>query len=406
MKTFVIFFSELVLIFAVIIIHGCDRSTDPYSAETHDAPLFKVHDKATHDASIIVNTTDDELNFDGDCSLREAIQAANSDTAVDACTAGSGADIIIVPAGTYILSIAGRGEDANATGDLDITADLTINGEGAAATIIDASELDRVFHIISGTVLISRMAVVNGQTFGGNAGGIQNEGTLTVRDGGGIQNMLTLTVIHSTVSGNVSDFGGGIQNSSNGTLTIIGSTVSGNMAEFGGGLSNLGTTATLINSTISGNTASDGGGGMDNSGTLELINCTVSTNTAPVGGGIFNFGVQATLTNTIVAGNISGGDCNGTITSLGHNLDSDGSCVISGVNDDITSASPALGPLQNNGGPTETHALLFGSPAVNAGDCSGGTIITDQRGVHRPMGTDCDIGAFEKEADRKKFRDK
>lgn len=66
---------------------------------------------------------------------------------------------------------------------------------------------------------------------------------------------------------------------------------------------------------------------------------------------------------------------------------------MSGVNDDITSASPALGPLQNNGGPTETHALLFGSPAVNAGDCSGGTIITDQRGVHRPMGTDCDIGS-------------
>jgi len=76
---------------------------------------------AGYAAEIAVTTTADELNADGDCSLREAIQAANTDTAVDACPAGSGADTIVVPAGTYAISIAGTGEDANATGDFDIT---------------------------------------------------------------------------------------------------------------------------------------------------------------------------------------------------------------------------------------------------------------------------------------------
>ena len=76
-----------------------------------------------------VNTTDDELNSDGDCSLREAIQAANTDSAVDACPAGSGGDTITLPAGTYTLAIAGMGEDNNATGDLDILNNVTINGQ-------------------------------------------------------------------------------------------------------------------------------------------------------------------------------------------------------------------------------------------------------------------------------------
>ncbi|NIM52595.1 MAG: CSLREA domain-containing protein, partial [Gemmatimonadales bacterium] len=98
-------------------------------------------------ATITVNTTDDELNADGDCSLREAITAANTDAVVDTCTAGSGTDTITVPAGTYTLSIAGTGEDAAATGDLDVTDDLTINGAGADSTIIDGGGIDRVLHV-------------------------------------------------------------------------------------------------------------------------------------------------------------------------------------------------------------------------------------------------------------------
>ena len=100
-------------------------------------------------ANIAVNTTADELNSDGDCSLREAIQSANTNTGVDACTPGSGTDTITVPAGTYTLSIAGAGEDANATGDLDITSNLSITGAGNTLTIIDGGAIDRVIEIFS-----------------------------------------------------------------------------------------------------------------------------------------------------------------------------------------------------------------------------------------------------------------
>jgi CSLREA domain-containing protein len=100
-----------------------------------------------HAATITVNTTNDELNSDGDCSLREAIQAANTDATVDACTTGSGADTITLPAGTYTLSLAGASEDANATGDLDITSVITIDGADAASTTIDGGGLDRVLDV-------------------------------------------------------------------------------------------------------------------------------------------------------------------------------------------------------------------------------------------------------------------
>jgi hypothetical protein len=116
------------------------------------------------------------------------------------------------------------------------------------------------------------------------------------------------------------------------------------------------------------------------------------------GGGIF-VDSEVTLRNTIVAGNLSGGDCRGRPNSDGYNLDSDSSCSLSGVGD-ISGVDPLLGPLQDNGGPTETHALLPGSPAIDAGDDS--TCLTaDQRGVARPLDGDgdgtavCDIGAYE-----------
>ena len=115
--------------------------------------------------TIIVTTTDDELNSDGDCALREAIQAANTDTAVDACPAGSGDDAITLGAGSYTLTLAGTLEDNNATGDLDIvgsTGDLTVNGAGASSTIIDGGGIDRVLHILNGTATINDATVTNG----------------------------------------------------------------------------------------------------------------------------------------------------------------------------------------------------------------------------------------------------
>ncbi len=98
-------------------------------------------------ATISVNTTTDEYNSDGDCSLREAIVAANTDAAVDACPTGSGADTIVIPAGTYILSLIPGGSDDATSGDLNITDDLTLSGSGPNVTTIDANGIDRVIRV-------------------------------------------------------------------------------------------------------------------------------------------------------------------------------------------------------------------------------------------------------------------
>jgi len=361
------------------------------------------------------------LNSDGDCALREAIQAANTDSAVDACPAGSGADTIVVPAGTYTLSVAGAGEDANATGDLDITADLTINGAGAATTVIDAADLDRVIEIGLGvTAEISGLTMQNGSA--GAAGGIHNGGSLTisnsvVRDntatpghGGGIANAgggaLSLTLNDSTVSGNTANAsaGGGIVNFPGNTTALNRSTVSGNSSNAGGGILNDGTLA-LTNSTVSGNTDSSAqGGGIWQAfagGTLQIQSSTVSGNT---GRGIGHSSGVVTLKNTILA-NSTAADCSpvlgsGSVISLGHNLIENNACVIGGnVTGNIIGSDPMLGPLANHGGPTQTHALLAGSPAIDAGSPDCPPPATDQRGVSRPQGAACDIGAFELESE-------
>jgi hypothetical protein len=207
----------------------------------------------------------------------------------------------------------------------------------------------------------------------------------------------TLTVTESTVSGNATGDdgnGGGILNSD--TLTLNNSTVSGNVGFFGGGI--LGEGSSTINNT------------------------TVSDNTGLFGGGVFMFGGGGnvtTLKNTIVAGNTltsmdpdTGPDCfvsgPGSFTSHGFNLIGDlTACTFGPVASDITGMDPLLGPLQNNGGPTETHALLAGSPARDKGDpdnckrVDGSAVTTDQRGATRPVDGDavpgavCDIGAYE-----------
>ncbi|HEX9441303.1 MAG TPA: CSLREA domain-containing protein, partial [Roseiflexaceae bacterium] len=123
---------------------------------------------AAHAATIGVDTNADELTVDGNCSLREAIRAANLNAAVDACPSGSGAasDTITLPPDTYTLSIPGANEDAALSGDLDITGDLTITGALSTTTIIDGGALDRVYDVISGTVTIANVTVRNGSDGG------------------------------------------------------------------------------------------------------------------------------------------------------------------------------------------------------------------------------------------------
>jgi hypothetical protein len=250
-----------------------------------------------------------------------------------------------------------------------------------------------------GTMSIAN-SVVSGNTTNGEQASV----------GGGIYHFEgTITVDNSTVSGSIAALhGGGIKND-RGTVTLTNSTVSDNTADSsggsssGGGIRNDGGSVGLINSTVSGNTVGQmsvgqGGGLYHMDGTITLINSTVSANSADRGGGIFNSRPdEVSLVNTIIAGNSapSNPDCYGALNSLGHNLTSTNSgCIVPASAGDLFGFDPTLGPLQDNGGPTLTHALLPGSPAIDATD-DGQTPNTDQRGVARPQGIVGDIGAFE-----------
>lgn len=373
-------------------------------------PLLILQKHPIYAANIVVNTTADELNSDGDCSLREAIQSANSNTSVDACTAGSGTDTINVPAGTYVLSISGTGEDANATGDLDITSNLSINGASATSTIIDGGGIDRVIEVRPGaTVQMNSVTVRNG-----NNSGIFNQGTLTLNNdtvtnntrvdfGGGILNFGTMTINNSTIDDNdttgtnLSGGGGGIF--TQGTITITNSTVSNNTSQGrGGGIYNLDLTLNITNSTISANTALNGGGGFNRFGTVNFTNTTIANNIATDnGGGVWNLGGTLSVKNTVLSANnaaTAADNCAGVISSQGYNILSDASCALVGVGD-LNNTNPLLGLLSSNGGPTQTHALLSGSPAIDQVALSSCTVGTDQRGVARPQGASCDSGSYE-----------
>jgi CSLREA domain-containing protein len=370
--------------------------------------------KAAGAASFVVNTTLDAVDASpgdgscasaaGPCTLRAAIQEAN---------ALAGADTITVPAGTFTLAIAGSGEDFAATGDLDIRDAVTITGQGATTTIVDAARIDRVFDIldVAGSVAIEALTTRNGFSQPANlAGGIWNSATLTLSQvrvetsegrlgGGGILNDNDLTATDVTLSGNVTNSqGAGLYNTGIARLERV--TVSGNdSAAAAAGIQNDGT-LTLINVTLSGNTAVTDGGGLYNGVEATLGNVTVATNGANRGGGIFTPG-DATFTNTIVGDSLSGGSCEatGTVTSVGSNLDTDATCSFTGPGD-LSGVAAGLGSLANNGGPTQTHTLLAGSPAIDAGT-SCPPPATDQRGLPRPVDGDgdtvavCDIGAVE-----------
>ena len=301
--------------------------------------------------------------------------------------------------------------------ELFVNKSVTISGPGARSLAVDGNANGRVFHIAPGkTVAISGLTIRNASA---NAGPDLN-------DGGGIYNdHATLTVTNCTVSGNFAVLGGGIMNdgsSGSASLTISNSTLSGNSASFlGGGIYNDGafsstTTVTVDNCTLSGNSAPEGGG-IDNGGfsgnpTLTVRNSTLSGNSAPSGGGIYNSATSsgnATLNigNTILNAGASGANIfndKGTVTSNGYNLSSDnGGGFLAAATDQI-STDPKLAPLADNGGPTSTHALFAGSPAIDKGKDLSGT-GKDQRGRTRPRdeasitnaagGDGSDIGAFE-----------
>lgn len=388
---------------------------------------------------ITVTTTEDELNNNGKCSLREAVQASNSDMAVDSCPAGQGDDTIQLTSAVYTLSLGGNSEDENTEGDLDITGALTITGTGAEATVIQSglntdNAIDRILHVLNASTLTIRNVHIrygrasSGATphIDGGAIYVAATGMLNVyssivsynwgANGGGITSAENTIVIieNSTFSNNESISGGGALNS-NGVVRIRNTTFRENIGFFGGAIISSGKSIVVINSTLSGNRAvksdwfpgeSGYGGAIYNTGNLTLNNVTIFDNSATKGGGIFNATGIVTTSNSIIAMNISN-DCSGSIISSNYNLDSDNSCNLTQTRD-IPNSDPKLDKLEDNGGPTWTHALLVDSPAIDAGNPlkpgSGETSCQDidQRGISRPKYDVCDIGAYEDDSLRYK----
>jgi hypothetical protein len=306
----------------------------------------------------------------------------------------------------HAISLASSGDSITVAAatyreNLSIGLSLQIVGASAATTIIDGGGVNTVV-TVSKSVLVSlsNMTIRNGfATIGG--GGIYNNGTLTINN--------------STVKGNrAKSGGGGICN--NFSLTINNSTINGNRAQgtvysAGGAIYNFGRLA-INNSTLSGNSAIVGGGIFNHDGgTLRINNSTLSGNsTGSGGGGNIYSDRTSTLQNSIVANKHGQGNCSGTfngIQSNGYNLSSDNTCNFNNIGD-LNNTDPMLGPLQNNGGPTQTMGLLPGSPAIDSGNPNGCTdnlghlLITDQRGSPRPDKEDsvgCDRGAYESQTD-------
>ncbi len=377
-------------------------------------------------ATLTVTTNADERNANGQCSLREAIINANSDSQSGStdCAAGLGADTINFAASIngapITLTRTGAGENAADTGDLDLTGNLTIAGNGAANTIIDGNGTDRVIDAMSGaTVTLSNLTVRNGSIANDNGGGVLSFAALTLSGivvqgnatpgfaaGGGIAQFTgSLNVVNSTIRNNTSgDIGGGglyvvsaavtvngstfrnngvsgtgvggaILNDSGGTVNMTNSTVSDNSADQGGGVYNIGNTVDIASSTISNNAGATSGGGLQRAANIQIRNVVLANNTAP-----------------------SGPDCAGGANILlnGYSvISNDTGCMLFEFSNPGTNArnvAALLGSLQNNGGPTDTRALLAGSPAINRGDSA--CPPADQRGVARSDGA-CDSGAYE-----------
>jgi CSLREA domain-containing protein len=389
----------------------------------------------TYHVTKVDDTTDGTCA--ADCSLRQAVAAAN---------AAPGA--VLVPAGTYVLGAAAS------QGDLDITSGMAIYGAGA--TIIDAHDVDRVIHVDTGntsrvSLTLACVALLDGNGAAVGGGGVLAEGIgnyldvdsvvvdsgTTTGNGGGIRLLGRGRLVRSVLSGNRGLAGGGINapGGSNAIVEVRDSTIESNTStspgSVGGG--GLHSTATLevVNTTVHGNTAAFGGGGIHllppATATPALRSVTVSGNTSNGagsggGGGVRLDGSGAiSVRNSVVADNVDTHpttprpDClkggTGALTSAFNHLEATaGGCALAGTGD-VSGSDPALEPLAANGGPTRTQRMTAGSPLIDAGDPDGCAdrqarpLAFDQRGDGFPRSRDgnsdgtarCDKGAYEAE---------
>ncbi|MEO1092263.1 MAG: right-handed parallel beta-helix repeat-containing protein, partial [Pseudomonadota bacterium] len=351
-------------------------------------------------APIVVDTLVDENDgIDvGGISLRDALAAIGPGGVITFDPSLVGGSTVGVDDG--VIRLTRR--------DLVVDTSVSIVGLGADLLSVDAEgRPGGIFTIEDDDDSVAQAVTISGLTITGGRSDAA----------GGISNSENLTITASVISGNAASFGGGIL--SNGALTIVDSTVTGNSAsQSGGGVVVIGLSATAIisNSTVYGNDAVTGGGILAAGADVLIRNSTISGND---GGGIVSAdlaGVRTEIVSSIVAGNTGdqdvvldvNGDGTNSFVSGGNNVIGNGDgaagAFVDGVGGDQvgTAASPIdplLGPLQNNGGPTPTLALLSGSPAINAGS-NPGNLATDQRGAgfDRVVDGEADIGAFEAEA--------
>lgn len=290
----------------------------------------------TTTTEIIVKGTVDEIADDGNCTLREAILAANTDSPVDRCPAGSGADVIILPTGVYPLAIEGTLEDLGLTGDLDITAPVMIRGTGSGATIVGFSDStyhywrDRILQVHSGAGLVTlqNLTLQDSTSFYDGAA-IHNSAELHLEDcrlldngeryyatyrGGALYNAGELWLVRSAVSGNYS-ISGALYNL--GTAYIQGSTVNGNLGDdgnWGSAITNHGQMS--IQTTLVTGNYGGGGSGILNSGTLRVVDSHLDHNSARFTSPALANGGTAELINTTLDGNGSG-HWTGALTNSG-----------------------------------------------------------------------------------------
>ncbi len=336
----------------------------------------------------------------GACTLRAAIQEAN---------AHFGADRIVLPAGTFTLTLGGSGEDSATTGDLDVTdisGRLTLVGQGAAGTIISANGIDRVLHLLSSAALTLEDVTITGGAVHGP--GARGAGLLT-------ETSNQLTIRRCAFRGNASFGSGGAALATGGSnlVTVENSVFHGNTGFDGGSTIHSGSAMNVISCTISGNTGILASSvAVETLGALNVDNSTITANN----GGLRASSSSITLSSSIVAGNpsagLTGDDVNtGTFTSAGYNFigESASGAFVNGVNGDQVGTigfpiDPVLKPLGDYGGPTLTHPPLSASPVVDKGRCL--SVTADQRGVHRPIDVagvanasdGCDVGAYELES--------
>ena len=361
-----------------------DNYPDSYSMSE-----IYYHEVIAPTVYLVVNATDD--SFDGTCdathcSLHEALNAATSGDTITFAESLSGA--------TITLAV-----------QLTLDKDLTIDGSALAEKVtISGNNQVRVLEVTSGVTATLNSLMITGGNVTGNGGGIYNQGVLTVVNtvlfnhtasdsGGGIYNSGTLTITNSSLVGNVASYGGGINN--DGVLYLQNSTLDANTATTqGGGILNL-ADLSVENSTLSGNSTVIHGSGILNVGSLGLYDSTLSGNIGAIA--LTNFG-SLYYYNTIIANTIDAIDCvvmNGAYVyhNVNNLVETTSSLIDESCNPSLNS-DPMLGELADNGGPTLTMALLAGSPAIDAGNLTYCTEF-DQRGVARPQGLHCDIGAFE-----------